>query len=266
MKNTDCLSVGGIETYLQGVCEALTIEVEPVVTSTNTLVYEKANRGEKAGYVLLAQEQTAGRGRQGHTFYSPKDTGIYMSILLRPEKMTITQAAQITSMAAVAVCEAIEQVTGKEAGIKWVNDIFMDGRKVCGILTEAGGLNTDGTVSFVVLGIGVNLYKPTEDFPEELREIAGAAFGKQVADAKNRLAAEILNGFMRFYREWDWNTVIYKYREKSIVIGRVVQVLLPDGEKEAKVLAIDDACHLVVRYASGEEAVLSSGEISIRME
>ncbi|SFQ26109.1 birA, biotin-[acetyl-CoA-carboxylase] ligase region [Lachnospiraceae bacterium XBB1006] len=169
-------------------------------------------------------------------------------------------------MVAVAVCDALEKVTGRKPGIKWVNDIFLDGRKVCGILTEAGGVTSDGRVPFAVLGIGVNLYKPEEDFPEELRAIAGAALREQVSDAKNRLAAEILNGVMQYYRQWDQAKYVDRYRENSIVIGKEVEVLLPEGNRKAKVLTVDNDCHLLVQYESGEKAVLSSGEISIRLQ
>ncbi|SFQ46816.1 BirA family transcriptional regulator, biotin operon repressor / biotin-[acetyl-CoA-carboxylase] ligase [Lachnospiraceae bacterium XBB1006] len=264
-EDTDQMSEAGIRKYISRE-EAIHIEVQPVVTSTNTLLYEKAAKGQGEGYVLLAGAQTAGRGRQGHTFYSPKDTGIYMSLLLRPKDASVQSAARITSMAAVAVCEAVEAVTGQEAGIKWVNDIFMNGRKVSGILTEASIDMENGNVAFVVLGIGVNLYKPKEGFPEDIQNIAGAAFSAKMGDAKNRLAAEIIQRFWQYYKTWDKQAYTEKYREKSLVIGKEVTVLLPEGKKKARVLTIDDECHLVVRYEDGKEDSLSSGEISIKME
>ncbi|SFQ51258.1 BirA family transcriptional regulator, biotin operon repressor / biotin-[acetyl-CoA-carboxylase] ligase [Lachnospiraceae bacterium XBB1006] len=267
-----------IQNYLNIESEKITLQVEQEVTSTNTLLFEKAKKGEEEGYVLLANAQSAGRGRQGHSFYSPKDSGIYMSLLLRPQKAAITDAARITSMAAVAVCEAIEKVVKKPAQIKWVNDVFMDGRKVCGILTE-GFPGADGSIEFVILGIGVNVFKPEEGFPKELENIAGAAFlaenetGSDDADKsrlrqedkRNHLAAEIINRFMIYYRIWDKSGYIEKYKERSLVMDRVVTVLHPEGEKKARVLSMDEDCHLQVQYEDGKTAWLHSGEISIRL-
>jgi len=254
-----------IQRYLNRESQGVTLQVEQEVTSTNTLLYEKAKAGEKEGYVLLANAQTAGRGRQGHSFYSPKDSGIYMSILLRPEEAAITDAARITSMAAVAVCEAIEKVVQKPAQIKWVNDVFMEGRKVCGILTE-GFPGADGKIAFVILGIGVNVYLPGEGFPEEIENIAGAAMeSREQKDMRNPLAAEIINQFMKYYRIWDKTGYIEEYKERSLVMGKTVTVLHPEGERKAKVLSMDEDCHLQVQYENGEIAWLHSGEISIRL-
>ena len=161
---TDVISVKGIKKYLKS---DLDIEVYKEVTSTNTMLKERGSQGAKEGQVIIANMQTAGRGRIGRTFHSPSDTGIYMSILLRPTDLIPQDAVKITTLAAVCACEAIENVSGKSAAIKWVNDIFMDGLKVCGILTEAAMSLESGNLDYVVLGIGLNAYEPEGGFPEE---------------------------------------------------------------------------------------------------
>ena len=128
------------------------ISVLPTVSSTNSFVREQANNGAAPNSLVVANEQTAGRGRVGRSFYSPKDTGVYMSLLLRPKQYSAEQAVSITTMAAVAVCEAIEAVSGEKAEIKWVNDIFVRGKKVCGILTEGSFGLESGMLEYAVLG------------------------------------------------------------------------------------------------------------------
>ena len=133
----DILAEETIQKYLKENCRDLQLHVFPVVDSTNILLRRKAKEGVPEGCVVIAGEQTKGKGRLGRSFYSPSDTGVYLSLLLRPENILPEQAVHITTIAAVAACEAIERVSGRKAGIKWVNDIYMDGKKVSGILTEA---------------------------------------------------------------------------------------------------------------------------------
>ena len=135
--STDILSAQGIQKYLEPVCQRLELHVLQETGSTNTLLREKAGQGAAEGCTVIAGSQTSGRGRLGRHFYSPSSTGVYLSLLLRPERLAPSEAVKITTLAAVAACEAIEEVSGRRPGIKWVNDIFMDGKKVSGILTEA---------------------------------------------------------------------------------------------------------------------------------
>lgn len=172
--DTDMLSIRVIKKYLDPLCRTLNLCVMPETESTNTLLREKANNGFPEGTVVLANTQTKGRGRRGRSFYSPADTGLYLSVLLRPDGMIPDQAVKITTMAAVAVCEAVEKISGKETWIKWVNDIYQEGRKISGILTEASISMENGSVEYVILGIGVNVYPPKGGFPEDIRETAGS--------------------------------------------------------------------------------------------
>lgn len=149
---TDILSLPGISKYLSTEAGELCIEVHKKVDSTNTMMRQRAVSGSAEGCVIIAGEQTNGRGRFGRSFYSPSDTGIYMSLLLRPT-LTTDNSVLITTSAAVAVCEAIEKILSKTPQIKWVNDIYIDGKKVCGILTEASLGLESGMLEYVVLGI-----------------------------------------------------------------------------------------------------------------
>ncbi|MBP3305912.1 MAG: biotin--[acetyl-CoA-carboxylase] ligase [Oscillospiraceae bacterium] len=262
---TDILSVQGIQKYLKPVCGRLEIHVLPALDSTNSAVREKAMAGAPEGYTIIANHQTRGRGRSGRAFYSPPDTGIYMSLLLRPNYSSSRQAVKLTTMAAVATCEAIEAVSEEKAQIKWVNDISVRGKKVCGILTEASFSLEDGSLEFVVLGIGINVSPPSGGFPVEIKDIAGTVFRESQSDGKNRLTAEFLNRFMRYYSDPDMPDYVDNYRSRSMAIGKEIQVISPNGTKKAVALDVDQDCRLIVRYADGETESLYSGEISIRL-
>ncbi|HPE16085.1 MAG TPA: biotin--[acetyl-CoA-carboxylase] ligase, partial [Oscillospiraceae bacterium] len=234
------------------------------VSSTNTVLKERAASGEAAGAVLAVGEQTAGRGRMGRSFFSPGGTGLYLSVLLRPDAPP-GEAALITTAAAVAVAEAVEAVSGRKAGIKWVNDVYLDGKKICGILTEAGVDLETGALDYAVLGIGVNVYPPGEGFPEDLAERAGAVFDAPRGDLRNRLAAEILNRVTPFCRDLSARRFVPAYRRRSLVLGREIRIISGGEGGLALALDVDDDCRLRVRYPDGREALLSAGEVSVRL-
>ena len=264
-EKTDILSEAGIKSYLKPEYKNIHIHIDQVVDSTNRIVKEKANLGEKEGYLEIACEQTEGRGRKGRSFYSPADTGVYFSILLRPSHYTSEQAVHFTTMAAAAMCEAIEQVSGKEPGIKWVNDIFLDGKKICGILTEASFSLEGGCLEYAVLGLGINLYPPKGAFPEALKETAGSLFESSQNDMKNRLTAAFLNSFMKYYKGNDIREYVEKYRHYSIVLGKKITVVQREKNRQAFVCEIDDRCHLHVEYENGEREILKYGEIQLKL-
>lgn len=264
-KDADVLSVRGIRSYLSEDCASLRPEVFVNVGSTNNVCRDKASLGEPEGYVAVAGAQTAGRGRRGRSFYSPAGTGIYMSILLRPQGLTGDQVLGLTTMAAVAVSESIEAVSDKKAEIKWVNDIYVDGKKVCGILSEAMYAVPSGVLESVIVGIGINAYAPKSGFPSDIKERAGSVFDKTEVDLKNRLTADILNRFMKYYDDPKSDKVYDEYRTRSLVIDKDINVLKKDAAVKAHVLDINRDCGLVVRYQDGTEEVLDSGEISIRL-
>ena len=266
--DTDIVSGQGIRKYLVSDLD-LDIAVFDEVASTNTLLKEKAASGAREGTVIIANSQTGGKGRMGRSFFSPRGTGLYISVLLRPTKIEPQRALKITTMAAVAACDAIDSViTGEEKPqIKWVNDIFLNGKKVVGILTEASVSMENGNLEYAVLGIGFNVYAPEGGFPSELKNIAGAILPSDTPDAKNKIAAAFLQSFFRIYREKNFGGYEEEYKRRSLVLGKEVDVIPTGGDgtkRRAKVLDITEDCNLVVEYEDGTTSVLSSGEVSIR--
>ncbi len=262
-EDSDILSPQGIMKYLGDLSSVFSVEVRKEVDSTNQIL--KNEKGME-GRVIVAERQDAGKGRMGRTFYSPGDSGVYFSLLLRP-KIQMQDAVLITAAAAVAVCEAIETVSGKDTQIKWVNDIYMDGRKVCGILTEAAMDLETGGLEYGVLGIGINMKEPQEGFPEALNGIAGAVFKNDEfpIDIKNKLVAAVLTAFWIRYLGLEDKKFLEGYRSRSMVTGKDVWIHRGDGAQEkASVVEIDDQCRLVVTKENGQEEVLLSGEVSIR--
>lgn len=264
--DSDILSPQGIRRFLKPEYRDLDLTVLPTAPSTNALVREKANQGCPEGCIIIACEQTDGRGRYGRQFFSPVDSGVYLSLLLRPTAYSPQQATCLTAAAAAAMCQAIEAVTGQQPGIKWVNDIFLRGKKVCGILTEAAvGLET-GTLNYMVLGAGVNLYPPAEGFPEEIQSIAGSVLERSCPEAKNRLVGEFLNRFWDFYTHPECRAYLEDYRARSLAIGRNVTVLSAGKAVSAYAYGIDDDFRLLVRYENGDTEALSYGEIRIQLD
>lgn len=256
------LSTPGIQKYLKD--PALQITVQSSVTSTNTLLKQAAENGAPEGTVLVAEEQTAGRGRLGRSFYSPAGTGVYFSLVLRPA-FSAAESSLITTCAAVAAAGAMEEISGHPTQIKWVNDIYTAGRKVCGILTEAAIDMESGGLQYAVLGIGINLLKPENDFPEEIRDRAGALFTDDAdGDFRCRLVAEILNRFMTDYRNLTEKRFLEEYRGRSMLTGQEVEILRGGTVVPAKALGIDDDFGLIVEYPDGRQEHLGSGDVSVR--
>lgn len=236
------------------------VEYHACLSSTNDRARALALDGEAEGLLVLAEKQTAGRGRQGRSFFSPEGSGLYMSLLLRPE--TLSEPEKITAAAAVATACAVEEISGQSAGIKWVNDIYMRGKKVAGILTE-GGFDPTGK-AWVVLGIGINLLPPEGGFPDELASIAAAVFEQGERVQREPLAAKITENFFRIYDEADTAACLKAYRERSVLPGKRVYIIKDGETEEADALGIGDDFSLLVRMPSGETRSLRSGEVRIR--
>lgn len=228
--------------------------------STNRVAKELAAEGAEEGMLVLAKRQSGGKGRLGRSFFSPEG-GIYMSMVLRPV-IPAERALLITTCAAVAVARAIERICDVTAGIKWVNDIFVNGKKVCGILAEAG-LNPDSNIpDYVVLGIGINVKK--QSVPEELKEIVGCLEDTGQTVLKEDLIAAVWEEFGELYRNLSTAVFMEEYKNRSILLGKEVTVFAAEGDYRAVVTDIDKEGHLVVRR-DGREEILSSGEISVRL-
>ncbi len=230
-------------------------------TSTNDELKKLALLGKKGTVLYVADRQTAGKGRKGRSFFSPENTGIYMSLLLHPD-LSAEECTLVTPLCSVAVCEAIEKVTGIRADIKWVNDIFVGGKKVAGILTE-GSFSQKGA-DYIIVGIGINLYAPEDGFPEEIRDVAGALTEKS-ENLRENLIAEIVNRFMYHLSRIKSRAFIPLYRDRLFFLGKEITVVSPDGSYKATAEDIDEMCRLKIKTADGEVKILGSGEISVRI-
>lgn len=249
-----------IKAFLENANKNIEVITVKETSSTNDDV-KKLALTEKSKIVLyIAERQTKGRGRMGRSFYSPHGTGIYMSLLLRPD-LKSEDCTLLTPMCAVALSEAIEKVLGISSQIKWVNDIYIGSKKVAGILTE--GAFSGGRADYAVVGIGVNLSMPEEDFPLEIKNIAGS-LTKDRTDFKNELIAETVNRFMSYYRLLPERAFLQKYRDRLFFLGQEITVISAKGSFKAVALGIDSDCRLRVRLENGEEKYLGSGEISIK--
>ena len=270
-KESDVLTAHGIRSFLGDEYPCLKPEVFVTVDSTNNVCRAKAEEGEEEGYVAVAGAQTSGRGRRGRSFYSPAGSGIYMSILLRPEDFSEKQVLQLTTMAAVAVSAAVEKVSGKTAGIKWVNDILIEGKKVCGILTEAITDFETGQIEYLITGIGINTSE--KSFPEDLKDIAGSVSAEGLSGhEKALLAAAVVERFLRYTK--DLSGFMDSYRSRSMIIGKEITVYTGTyrkdptqelGGRPARALGIGDDGALEVMYTDGSRERLRSGEVSIRI-
>ncbi len=263
LHQNDIISEQGIKKYLKN--DIFDIEVYKTIDSTNVKLKQIAVNC-KEGKVIVALHQTAGKGRMGRSFFSPADSGIYLSLLVRPNFLA-EQSLYLTTVAAVAVAQAIEKVCGIKADIKWVNDIYCAGKKVCGILTEASFNLENQTIDYAVVGIGINLFTPKDGFPEELKNIATSVLQDKnnVLDIKCKLIAEVLQGFFDYYKEIPNKTFFAQYKARSFIIGKEVDIIQSEKIINAKVIDIDDECRLLVKY-KGDENIhkISSGEVSIK--
>lgn len=266
-EHNDALSADGIRRCMDDLPENLRqipVEVLPTVTSTNDVLKERA-RELPDWYTLISQTQTKGKGRRTRSFYSPVSSGLYLSMLVRPP-VPAQEATRLTTVAAVAACRTIRDCTDAEPGIKWVNDVFVHGKKVCGILTEASVSLETGGLDWAVMGIGFNVYEPEGGFPEEIAHIAGYICEKRRKNLRNVIAASFIRHFYQLCQDLLSPAVVEEYRSFSIMKNRPVLVIKADGSVPAVVEEIDDECRLIVRYRDGHRETLSSGEVSIRME
>ncbi len=232
-----------------------TLVVEPLLPSTNTAARTLARDGAAEGTVVVAASQSAGRGRRGRDFFSPVG-GVYMSLVLRPP--TTLTAGDITAAAAIAAARAIERLCSATVGVKWVNDLYIRDRKVCGILTE-GECAADGTLAYAILGIGINVAPTT--FPDGIPATSLANEGYPVDRAA--LIAAVLEEWEALYTDYDPAAVLVESRRRSVVLGREVTVRQGDITYPATALDINEQGHLLVRTSAGNMTALSSGEVSI---
>ncbi len=232
------------------------------VDSTNTYAKTLAKKGADEGTVVIAKRQTMGRGRLGRKFYSPSGTGVYMSIILKPYGNT-ESILLITTAAAVAVSQAIEKITGKSTFIKWVNDIYMDEKKVCGILCE-GSFRDSHTLEYAILGIGINISKPDTPFPDEIKDIAGYILEKDDDNIKERITEEVIDSFFELYNNISEKPHLEIYRKKNMLQDKKVNIIqcgkiIGDGI----CLGINDDFAIIIKK-DNNIIKISSGEVSVK--
>ena len=227
------------------------------IGSTNTYAKQLCAMGTAHGTLVVADHQTAGRGRQGHSFYSPKQTGLYFSLVIHPDNGKMI--SRITPAAAVAAVEAIDEVTGIHPGIKWVNDLFLEKRKIAGILTEAVTDFETGRIEAAVIGIGINC--KGMEFPEEIASLAGSLNAEKLS--RSVLAASLRRHLLERTAALD-EEVMALYRRDSIVLGKEITYERNGCLYEGIAEAINDAGNLIIKKPDGSQEVLQSGEISIK--
>jgi len=216
--------------------------------------------------IYVAESQTAGRGRLGRTFYSPEKTGIYLTVVYAPEG-GITQPALLTAVSAVAICRVLKRLYSINPQIKWINDIFVNGKKISGILTEGFTNFETGTIESAIIGIGINISDNPDVFPEDVAKIAGSITGSSENKVSRcKLAAGIAGEVLSILQE-DSAETMKEYKELSFLIGQTVEVHPVIGNEtqnyNAKAVDIDNEAGLVVQLEDGTLKTLNSGEVSL---
>ena len=242
-----------VENLLPG---TITIQVKDSVTSTNTVLKEYASRG-LSNYILVAKEQIGGRGRYNRAFFSPKETGIYFSLLLDFNKDS-SLLPLITPLCGVAVCEALEKFD-LDSNIKWVNDVIYNDKKVCGILVETIMKETPA----VIIGIGINLYKPTNGFPKDIPN-AGYLLDYEKENFDVDLLNEVLTNLLHYYNNIEKKGFVKYYKDHCITVNKDIQLIDQAGNaKKCKAISLTDNLELVVKNDDGSTQTIRTGEASI---
>lgn len=258
MNTSKKLSEKEIKKHLQ--IDAL-VRVFGNIDSTNNEAKRLAEGGFFSPALILAEEQSAGRGRLGRSFYSPESTGLYFTVII-PVNFPLEDITLITPAAAVAVHRTLSQFTDKKLFIKWVNDIYCEDKKICGILAEALSSTETGIIRAVAVGIGINL--STKDFPKDISSVA-SSLALENAD-RNHIAAGIANELFAFTENLSAREFIPEYRKYSYVTGKEIFFIQGEKTTNARVLDIDDDGGLVVLLENGETTTLRGGEISVRIK
>ena len=235
------------------------------IDSTNDQLRALAKAGAPAGTALVADHQTGGHGRRGRSFHSPEGVGVYLSLLLRPD-CPPAALMHLTCAAAVAMCDAVEAAAGFRPGIKWTNDLVFEKRKLGGILTEIG-FNSRGNVDWAIIGVGINCRQAIEDFPEDIRDMAGSlamVTGQDIERAK--VAAAMLEALHAMSEGLisGKEALLNRYRADCINLQQDVVLLRGEEKRYGHALDIDENGALVVRFTDGSTEAVNSGEISVR--
>lgn len=241
------------------------IQFFDTISSTNDVLKQLAIQGAPEGTILVANCQTSGRGRLGRTFVSASQVGIYLSVLLRP-KCRPSELMHLTCASASATCDAIQKAAGFRPGIKWTNDIVYQNKKLSGTLTELG-INPDGSTAYAIIGTGINCNQSIEDFPAEIRDIAGSI--KMITGTeidRCAVAARLIDAWYDMNRRLltQKEDIIASYRRDCVTLGRKISVIQKDRVRHGTALDVDEEGALLVRFEDGSVETVNSGEVSIR--
>lgn len=257
----DRITADDIHAALPESLKTLPIFWHETLDSTNTEAKRMLSRGFDRDAIVTASMQTGGRGRLGRSFYSPADTGIYVSYLLHPEG-ELSDLVSLTAAAAVAVDRAIRKLTDAEPLIKWVNDLYLDGKKICGILAETVTRPQLNAPTAIIIGIGLNMNM--EAFPKELQDIAGSLHAPKIK--KSRMIAAIAEELFALAKDPSDRSYMEEYRAHSLVLGKRVICIRGDVKTHALAIGIDDDGGLRVQLDDGSEQTLHTGEITLRLD
>ncbi len=265
LSEEDLISANIINQNLEGFVSPKRIKYLETVDSTNTYAKKLLLEEHEVSDIIIANTQTSGRGRLGRSFFSPKDRGIYCTFILEPF-LKLENSILITVAASVAVSKAIEKITGIETSIKWINDIYVDEKKVCGILTEAVTNFETGMIDKIILGIGINFNASDEGFPDDIVNKAGALYNGNTNNiTRNMLISQLIIEVDKCISNIEDENIIEYYKSKSMVIGKFINVLNMGEETsiKGKAVDIDKNGFLIIETENGL-ITLNSGEISIR--
>lgn len=261
---SDQLSAEGVRAFLPARLATHPLFVYPTIDSTNKQAKLLALEPDSDHTAVIADTQTAGRGRFGRSFFSPEGCGIYLSVVLHPTPAMLADVTLLTTATAVALCRAITRTTGRSPEIKWVNDLLLGGKKIAGILTEAVTDFETREIRTIVIGCGINV-KDAPNLPAELSEIVGSIWGKDTpAVSRNALVAAMLTELDAVISTLSTREFLQEYRERCGLLGQ--EIVFSRGEKTitARAKQIDEDGGLVIAYSDGTEEVLRAGEVSVR--
>ncbi len=240
-----------------------------VIDSTNDVCKEAGEKEMPSGFLAVADRQDAGRGSRGRNWVSPSGYNIFMSIMVRPQ-IPMDKVSGLTLVMALSVSQAIERITGINniTGIKWPNDVVIKGRKICGILTELHP-NPKSEDYFVVIGVGINVNQPAEEFPKEIQETAGSVFSQTGMNTdRSKLIALCMKFFEENYEKYcrnsDLSLLKEEYEKHLININKQVRILDPKGEYEAVAAGITRSGALMITREDGTVEEINAGEVSVR--
>ena len=256
-----------IRSYIQAECPWRdTLHWLSVTDSTNLRARELAKGGAPEGTVVIAGGQTGGRGRLGRSFSSPQGQGVYLSVVLRPHCQP-ENLMHLTCAVGVAMCRAVERVSGIKSGLKWINDIVYDGWKLGGILTELSVDPVTGLVDHAIVGVGINCLQQQADFPEQIRDFAGSlAMASGALVIPEKLAAAMVEELWMLSSQLLSHKARWmaEYEDKCITLGQQIRLVRGDVIRYGQAVGLDGDGGLIVTFSDGHRETVNAGEVSVR--